>query len=110
MRWIELKVKHYLKSKSNNDDTYNIYTHRIFFFLFLKTFIILNGNVNVFFFYLEEDSSMELTSDQITSNMDSRLAQDVGEVRPNFPFIGDIDPAGNIVNNKQGTRLFLFYM
>ncbi|XP_078321229.1 uncharacterized protein LOC111114107 isoform X2 [Crassostrea virginica] len=47
------------------------------------------------------DSSMELTSDQITSNMDSRLAQDVREVRPNFPFIGDIDPAGNIVNNKQ---------
>ena len=83
-----------------------------FFFLFLKTFIILNGNVNVFFFYLEEDSSMELTSDQITSNMDSRLAQDVWKVRPNFnfPFIGDIDPAGNVVNNKQGTRFFLFYM
>ena len=54
MRWIELKVKHYLKSKSNNDDTYNIYTHRIFFFLFLKTFIILNGNVNVFFFTLKK--------------------------------------------------------
>ena len=53
---------------------------------------------------------MELTSDQITSNMDSRLAQDVWEVRPNFPFNGDIDPAGNIVNNKQGTRFFLFYM
>ena len=51
---------------------------------------------------------MELASDQITSNMDSRLAQDVGGLRANFPFIGDIDPAGNILNNKQGTKLFFF--
>ena len=51
---------------------------------------------------------MELASDQITSNMDSRLAQDVGGLRANFPFIGDIDPAGNILNKKQGTKLFFF--
>ena len=79
--------------------------------MFLKTFIIiLNGNVVRICFYLEKDSSMEFTSDQITTNTNYRLEKDAGELRANFPFIVDIDPAGNIVNNKQGTRFFLFYM